>query len=140
MRRVVLDTSVIVSGTLIDAGHPAKILDWWQNGLFALVTSEAIMEEVKEVLNDPELREEYQLTRAKVGTLLNLMRHHSILVPAELDLAVVERDPGDDKIIVAAVEGGADTIVSGDGDLLDLKAYQGIKIVTPTEFAKSLNF
>lgn len=139
MRRVVLDTSVIVSGALIAEGQPAKILDAWEDGLFALVTSEDIIDEVKETLNDPELREEYALTKAKVGRLIALMRHHSILVPGELNLAVVERDPDDDKIIIAAVEGDAEYIVAGDPDLTDLGIYKGIKILKPAEFVKLLS-
>jgi putative PIN family toxin of toxin-antitoxin system len=51
MRRVVLDADVIVSGTLVPEGHPAEILRAWRDGRFLLVTSESIIEEVKEVLN-----------------------------------------------------------------------------------------
>lgn len=44
------------------------------------------------------------------------------------------RDPKDRMILACAVGGNADFIVSGDKDLLVLKTYQGIQIVTPSGF------
>lgn len=140
MQRVVIDTDVIVSGTLTPEGHPGHILAAWRDGHFLLVISEEIIAEIKEVLNRPRIRENYRhLTRATIGRLINLLRQHSILVSGVLNLKVVERDPDDDKIIVAAVEGDADIIVSGDNDLLALKVYRGIEIVTPAEFIKLIS-
>ncbi len=139
MRRAVLDTDVIVSGTLVPEGHPGQILQAWRDGRFLLILSEEIIEEVKDVLNRPRIRDKYQhLTQATIGRLINLLQHHSILVPGELDLAVVQRDPDDDKVIIAAVEGRAEYIVAGDADLVNLKSYQGIKIIRPAEFIKLL--
>ena len=43
-----------------------------------------------------------------------------IIVPGTLDLAVIERDPKDDKPIIAAIEDAAEYIVTGDDDLLSL--------------------
>jgi predicted nucleic acid-binding protein len=37
-----------------------------------------------------------------------------------------------------AVEGKADVIVSGDHHLRDLKSYQGIPIVRPIDFLRTL--
>lgn len=140
MRRVVLDTTVIVSGTLTPEGdYPAKILDAWRDGQFALVISEGIIDEVKRVLSDPQLRGKYEnLTRAHIGRLINLLRRHSIMVPGRLNLQVIEEDPDDNMLLIAAIEGDAEEIVSGDEHLISLKQYRGIKIVTPAAFAKSL--
>ncbi len=140
MRRAVLDTDVIVSGAITPEGHPGEILKAWRAGLFALVISEDIIEEVKEVLNRPHIRDKYQhLTKATIGRLINLLRDHSIVVPGALNLTVVERDPDDDKIIIAAVEGDAEYIVAGDPDLTDLGIYKGIQILKPAEFVKLLS-
>lgn len=57
----------------------------------------------------------------------------SYIVPGTTQIKVV-RDPDDDKIISAAIEGEAEYIVTRDRDLLDLKQYQGIKMVTPEAF------
>jgi uncharacterized protein len=48
----------------------------------------------------------------------------------------VRDDPDDNHIIECALAAGADTIVSGDGHLLRLGAYEGIAILTPREFLR----
>lgn len=42
----------------------------------------------------------------------------------------VSRDPDDDQVLACALAAQADLIVSGDADLLDLKSFQGIPILT----------
>ncbi len=44
------------------------------------------------------------------------------------------RDPADDKFLEVAVNGRADIIVTGDGDLLDLHPFRGIAILTPAAY------
>ena len=39
-------------------------------------------------------------------------------------------DPDDDHVIACAIAARADAIVSGDHDLLDLREYHGIPILT----------
>jgi predicted nucleic acid-binding protein len=51
-----------------------------------------------------------------------------------MKIDAIPEDPQDNKFITAAIEGEADYIVSGDHHLRDLKNYQGISIVSPSEF------
>jgi predicted nucleic acid-binding protein len=44
------------------------------------------------------------------------------------------RDPKDNMILELAVSGQANTIVSGDNDLLTLNPFRGIPILSPTAF------
>src|SRR5690348_9606142 len=46
------------------------------------------------------------------------------------------RDPKDDVILAAAVEGRAAVIVTGDDDLLELEEYRDLYIMSPREFLK----
>jgi predicted nucleic acid-binding protein len=46
----------------------------------------------------------------------------------------VQDDPDDNKFIECALECRADYIVSGDTHLLNLKEYEGIKIINAGEF------
>ncbi|MGH2659911.1 MAG: putative toxin-antitoxin system toxin component, PIN family, partial [Actinomycetota bacterium] len=48
----------------------------------------------------------------------------------------VARDPDDDEVLAAAVVGAAEAIVTGDRDLLSLGTCEGIRILTPAEFAE----
>ena len=43
------------------------------------------------------------------------------------------RDPDDDKFIECAVAAGSRYIVSGDGDLLSLDRFEGIRIIRVAE-------
>jgi len=43
-----------------------------------------------------------------------------------------------DKYIAAAIEGRAGFVVAGDSDLLDLKEFEGIRIVSPRVFLNLL--
>jgi len=48
------------------------------------------------------------------------------------------RDPDDDKFLDAALSSGAGYIVSSDHDLQVLGEYQGVKVLSPREFAELL--
>ena len=58
--------------------------------------------------------------------------------PAPLP-APVSRDPDDDAVLATALAGRAEIIVTGDDDLLVLKAYQGIRILSPRGFLEFLD-
>ena len=47
------------------------------------------------------------------------------------------RDPKDDKFLELAVDGRASHVVSGDADLLVLKSFEGIPVLSPAEFVAS---
>lgn len=46
------------------------------------------------------------------------------------------RDPHDDPILETAVAAKADLLVAGDRDILSLKSFQGIGIVTPVDYLR----
>ncbi len=48
-------------------------------------------------------------------------------------------DYSDNRFLEAAVEGGADFVVSSDHHLLDVGEIEGVRIVKPTHFLKIIN-
>lgn len=64
----------------------------------------------------------------------SLILEKSSIVFPQVSLDIVKNDPDDNKFIEAAVEGNAAYIVSQDKDLLLIKEYARIKIVSPSEF------
>jgi len=57
-----------------------------------------------------------------------------VSIPKLLD--AVPRDPEDNMVLECAIEGKAQYIVTGDKDLLVLKAFRDIRIVRATDFLK----
>lgn len=138
MIKAVLDTNLIVSAFLTPNGHPARILKAWQDSLFELIISPQIIEEMRRVLFLDKLKKYKLVSDEEINTfLLGLHNVRGFINPHKV-LKVIEDDPDDDKFIIAAVEGKAEYIVSGDSHLKKLGSYQGIKIFSPVEFLKIL--
>lgn len=79
-----------------------------------------------------------KFTRAEAKEVVDAVRKDAEQVsPAHLAKRVC-RDPDDDWILATAVAGSADLIVTGDKDLLVLRRFQGIPIVTPRGFLELL--
>ena len=135
--RVVLDTNVLVSATLIRGGNEDQILRAWRRGTFDLVFSPAMLEEVGRVLAYEKLRKHRWLTDAEVMELLEALARQSVMVPGTTAVTA-SRDPEDDKFLAAGLEGEGEYVVTGDKDLLALEAYQKIRIVTPAAFLRTL--
>ena len=135
--RAVLDTNVIVSATLIRGGNEDRILRAWQQGVFELALSPPILEEIGRVLSYAKIQKLRWTTQEEVISLLESLAGESVLVPGRL-VVRASRDPEDDKFLAAAIEAGAEYVVSGDKDLLDLRMYRGVRIVTPAKFLRTL--
>jgi hypothetical protein len=138
MIRAVLDVNVLISALISRSGAPARILEAWQAERFLVVTSEPILAEFQRVLAQPQLRNRYGLTPSRVQRLLRGLRQFALVTPGELELHGLAPDPDDDKLLACAVEGGADYLVSGDKDLLNLGEHEGVQLVAPAEFIRRL--
>ena len=135
--RVVLDTNVVIPATLIKGGNEDRILRAWPRGAFQLVVSRQILEEMGRVLFYERIRKFQWMDDADVVALLQILAAESVLVAGRLKVKA-SRDPADDKFLAAAVEGKAEYVVTGDKDLLVLKAYRRVEIVTPGRFIRIL--
>ena len=131
MKRIVVDTNVFVSSFF--GGNPRRVIDFWKSGDAVLCLSGPIVDEYTAVLSRMGLAGETELEE-----LLALFRQGpGILFAAKTPtLRVVPLDPEDNKFIECAAALKADYVISGDKDLLSVKDYMGIKVVTPAEFLK----
>jgi putative PIN family toxin of toxin-antitoxin system len=136
--RAVLDTNVLISGLVAEQGPPRQILDAWLEGLFTLVTSLYLVEELVHVLSYPRISERLRLEEEELTVILAALLSQAEVTSGQLCLPGVTRDPKDDSVVACAKEGKADDIVSGDQDLLVLGEYEGIQVVTPRQFVEIL--
>ena len=136
--RVVLDTNVYVSGTILSRGAPFEILEAWRRQVYVLVTSKAIIAEIERALRYPHIRDRYAVTEEDVARLAASLRTDAVVVAGAYEVGNVSPDPDDDKFLACALEAQADCIVTGDADLLSLGCYQGVAILRPREFLERL--
>jgi len=139
MFRVVLDANQFVSALLNAHGFPARILNAWRHGIFELVLSVSILEEIRRVLNYPRLRRVHKKSAAEIDSFLEDLSVLAFMAPELIQLFVV-KDPDDNKFLVAAVESESKYLVTGDSDLLKIMEYDSVKIVTAREFVQELKF
>ena len=130
--RIVVDANVLASG-IFWGGYPGRVLDLWAHDRVAILASPAILCEYSRVLTDLGSREGQTTT---AGHWLTFIGQHSTLVDPRTVIRMC-RDPDDDKYLACAVDGGAECIVSGDRDLLELKSVLGVPIVTPRRFIEN---
>lgn len=134
MIRAVLDANVLIAATInVKSSVTSEIYQNFLNQSFTLIVSPEMLEEVKEVINRDRIVKRHKRSLEERQAIINELAELSYLVPGNTKVEVV-RDPDDNKMIVAGIEGRADYIVTRDRDLIDLKEYQGIKIITPEEF------
>lgn len=134
MIRAVLDTNTLVSAVInVTSSVSSEIYQSCKEKRFLLIISPSILAEVDNVLLRDRLMKSHKRSIQELQEIIREMADVSFIVPGRIKIEMV-RDPDDDKIISAALEGQADYIVSRDKDLLDLEEYQGIKIITPEKF------
>jgi putative PIN family toxin of toxin-antitoxin system len=95
-----------------------------EEGRVELVVSRAVLAEVREVLERPELkpRRQGRLTAAIVEALMAWIEEHAFHF-AEPPLAFTyPRDPDDEPYVDLAIAAGASYLVSRDNDLLELQS------------------
>jgi hypothetical protein len=135
MRKVVLDTNVLISG-VIASGYSASILDAVQRGEIKLVTSAYLLKEFSEVVTRRHIALKYPKVAKSAEALLDFLRAFSILTSGIPSPSRISPDRDDDYVLACALEESVECIVSGDPHLLNLKSYKNISILTPKEFVE----
>ncbi len=134
--RAVIDTNVLLSA-LFWRGVPHNLLEHVHSGRLKLVSSPALLSEFAEVISRPKFDDilvRSGISRHRVLTELRQLAEEVVPLPIQ----PVCRDADDDEVLATAMAGQADFIVTGDDDLLALKNYQHIPIITPAEAVKML--
>lgn len=135
--RLVVDTNVLVSAFLWQ-GTPGRLIELAGEKEIQLFTSRALIDELSDVLSRKKHAKQVQATGLTPLRMMANYRRLAELITARKLAQQVSRDVDDDTVLACALAARADIIVSGDNDLLDLKAYQGIPIVTVREALKRL--
>jgi len=131
--RVVIDTNVFVSGLMLPASVPRRILAAAIVGGFELVLCEAIVEEISAALRYPKVRERIALSDDELDRYVQALRFMADMVDPSRVVVQVPGDRNDDVILATLVVAKADWLITGDAALLALADQY--PIITPAEFA-----
>jgi hypothetical protein len=130
MKRVVLDTNVLVSSILLRE-RLSKFLDLWKKGGISPILSKETFDAFSKVLHYPK----FSLSEDDIKTIIE----HEVLpffevTEIEEKITGVCRDAEDDMFPSAAVNAKASCIVTGDKDLLELGKFKSIKTLSPQAY------
>ena len=128
--RVVIDTNVLISGLFSTTSTPARAVEHAISSGQLLASTETLRELMTKLLS-PKF-DRYVPRERRDALLLRLAP--LIEIVEVVQTIRNSRDPSDDKFLEVAVNGRADVIVSGDGDLLELNPFRGIAILTPAAY------
>ena len=138
MLKVVLDTNVLISGSIANLGNPHFIINAWRNQEFILVTSQEILDEVERVFQYTHIQKKYHPAAEQIEKFTKLLTTQSIMVDLLSIPDVIPKDPEDNKILATALAGKANYLVTGDSHILLIEHYNGVEIVSPTTFVAVL--
>ena len=126
-RRIVVDTNVLVSRLLAPRSVPAQAVR--REGV--LLLSEASLAELARVLARRKF--DPYVTVADRQQFLRLLGRIALMVPI-LHRIQACRDPADDMFLEVEVNADASRLITGDADLLALRRFRGIPILTPAAY------
>ncbi len=135
--KAVIDTQLFLRAAINRKSLPAKLI-FDLRASYRLIVSTAIVAEIEDVLNRPELRAKFPaLTDDIIDEVLKRLEAAENVNPA--DVPAVSRDPKDDIFLACAQASKADYLVSEDKDLLTLDPYESIRIINALDFLNRIS-
>jgi putative PIN family toxin of toxin-antitoxin system len=127
--KVVFETNVLVSAFVAE-GVCSKLLGRARRRQFQLITCPFILKELETVL-----LKKLSATKGETRQVLRILAEaiSALVQPAQPESRIC-RDQDDDHILACAIAVNADYLVTGDSDLLELREFRGIRIVSPRDF------
>lgn len=136
MIRAVLDTNVLLGALASTSGALREIAIEWQVRRFQFVASPHLLGELHVALQKP-----YWQRRLRPGDatrLLQIARRRADLFEPDAEVSGIASHEEDDLVIATALAGDAEYLVTGDKELLRVRSYRTVKIISPLEFLEIL--
>ena len=131
MKRIILDTNVLVSG-LIQKSYPNLILEYCIAGNAVICLSNDVLREYVEVLNRPkfskfvEFKTNADFFIARLLDVADFFETHETLK--------IINDEADNRFLELAAASNADFIITGNSNDFIMSEFKNTKIVSPKEF------
>jgi putative PIN family toxin of toxin-antitoxin system len=130
--KVFFDTNVYVAEALLgDAAE--RMLEATHKASWRIFTSSYVLAEIERVLERLGFSRRFALLTGRRA------KRRAILVePAHSSRHQVPDDPNDSPVLQAALAAGADYLVTNDTDLLTLSGYEGLRILSMSNYYRLL--
>ncbi len=132
--RIVVGTSILVSGLLSPFGPPGQIASGIAVGTWKVCYSARIMAKYAEVL----LRPAFCFDPGEVATIVRQIQIEGELC-APPPTAMVLPDPYDCPFLEAALATSADYLITGNLRYFPVKSRQGVAVVSPGQFIRLIS-
>lgn len=130
--KVVLDTNVLIASFATN-GLCKDLFEFCLKEA-EIILSEAILQELEK-----NLSKKLGISHSRIETIKDFLLGQTYLIqPIQLPSNSC-RDSDDTVILATAIAGKIDYIVTGDEDLLVLKEFRGIPVLSPRDFWKFLS-
>ena len=138
--RYVLDTNVVVAGLRSPRGVSAVLIDRALSRAFTPLLSVALTLEYEAACCDPIQRIASGLSMAEVGTVISALCAVAEPVKTRFLWRPQLRDPADEMVLEAAINGNADALVTfNQRDFSDAPGRFGIAMLSPQEALRRIS-
>lgn len=136
--RVLFDTNILVSYLLRPRGPIQMIVNAAISGAYELLMPKSLLIELAVTISAREELAERIPAELLAEFFEDLETVATVIPPIMEELIAVTRGPKDDYLIVYAIAGEADVLVSKDRDLLVLGQTGNLSFLSPADFAHFL--
>lgn len=132
MIKVTFDVNILISSTLWEGSVAQKLL-------LKLIRSDSKIFSTNEILAEYQkvLKRDFEFSDENVMKTIERVLMFITLIETSSKIEAVKNDPEDNKILECGLDSHSEYIISYDKHLLNLKEFQGIKIIKPEEFLLS---
>jgi len=129
--KVFLDTNVLAS-SIATRGLCSELLEIVIHD-HELLTCRPMLRELERVLT-----EKLRLPEPVVAGFLGLLKAEATVVESRKNPSIPIKDADDIRILACAIAGKANVFVTGDKELLDLRKFEDLAVVSPRELWNQL--
>ena len=104
MIRVLLDANVLAPGFLDSVSDSTYLIDLWRQGVYELVVSEHLLQEVARTYTKPYFKQ--RVDPEQVKRHLEFLRRFARVIEAKVPVFGVATQPKDDLVLSAALSAG----------------------------------
>lgn len=126
--KVFFDTNVYVAEALLGEAA-SRMLDATARASWRIFTTPHVLDEIERVMAD-----RLSFSRRFALQTRRRARRRAVVVEAPSSRHRVETDPDDSPILGAAVAARVDYLVTNDTDLLALSPYEGLRILSMSDY------